>query len=87
MGDRLYCGRAWRSGYSQVVMKQNALIRICLVELSILINWTSQFPVLRVSGVLFHFYYISKLANSEDPDRTPRSAASDLGLHCCLPMS
>ena len=26
------------------------------------------------------------LANSEDPDQTPRSAASDLGLHC-LPMS
>ena len=22
------------------------------------------------------------LANSEDPDQTPRSAASDLGLHC-----
>ena len=26
------------------------------------------------------------LANSEDPDQTPRSAASDVGLHC-LPMS
>ena len=26
------------------------------------------------------------LANSEDPDQTPRSAASDLGLHC-LPGS
>ena len=25
------------------------------------------------------------LANSEDPDQTPRSVASDLGLHC-LPM-
>ena len=25
-------------------------------------------------------------ANSADPDQTPRSAASDLGLHC-LPMS
>ena len=24
--------------------------------------------------------------NSEDPDQTPRSAASDLGLHC-LPVS
>ena len=22
------------------------------------------------------------LANSEDPDQTPHSAASDLGLHC-----
>ena len=26
------------------------------------------------------------MANSEDPDQTPHSAASDLGLHC-LPMS
>ena len=26
------------------------------------------------------------LANSEDPDQTPRSAVSDLGLHC-LPLS
>ena len=26
------------------------------------------------------------LANSEDPDQTPRSAASDLGLHC-LPIT
>ena len=26
------------------------------------------------------------LADSEDPDQTPRSAASDLGLHC-LPVS
>ena len=26
------------------------------------------------------------LANSEDTDQTPRSAASDLGLHC-LPVS
>ena len=30
---------------------------------------------------------ITKLnANSVEPDQTPRSAASDLGLHC-LPMS
>ena len=26
------------------------------------------------------------LANSQDPDQTPRSAASDLGMHC-LPRS
>ena len=35
---------------------------------------------------LFDFKYIFLLANSEDPDQTPHSAASDLGLHC-LPMS
>ena len=31
---------------------------------------------------LFYFEYIFLLANSEDPDQMPRSAASDLGLHC-----
>ena len=33
-------------------------------------------------------YLLSKFmyANSDDPDQTPRSAASDLGLHC-LPMT
>ena len=25
---------------------------------------------------------VELFANSEDPDQTPRSAASDLGLHC-----
>ena len=28
---------------------------------------------------------VELFANSEDPDQTPRSAASDLGLHC-LPI-
>ena len=66
------------------------LTHIRLEDPSILINWTSPFPILGVSGVLFHFYSILNryfcLANSEDPDQTPRSAASDLGLHC-LPRS
>ena len=36
---------------------------------------------------LSHFEEISELnVNSVDPDQIPRSAASDLGLHC-LPMS
>ena len=29
---------------------------------------------------------VELFANSEDPDQTPRSAASDLGLHC-LPIT
>ena len=37
----------------------DALIHVCQVYFSILINWTSPFPVLGVSGVLFHFYSIS----------------------------
>ena len=36
--------------------RQNSLTHICLVDPSILINWTSPFPILGVSGVLFHFY-------------------------------
>ena len=31
---------------------------ICPVDLSILINWNGPFPIFRVSGVLFHFYFI-----------------------------
>ena len=33
------------------------VINMCLVDSSILINWMSPFPVSRVSGVLFHFYF------------------------------
>ena len=33
---------------------------------------------------MLHFYVSIKLANSVDPDQTPHSAASDLGLHCLL---
>ena len=36
-----------------------SLTHMCQVDLSILINWTSQFPNLGVSGVLFYFYSIS----------------------------
>ena len=47
-------------------------------------------------SLAFHFWDISKqcrpradaaelgVANSEDPDQTPSSAASDQGLHCLL---
>ena len=53
------------------------------------------------NGLFYHYKFISNLRvvwlllvkeipvskiNSVDPDQTPRSAASDLGLHC-LPMS
>ena len=37
--------------------------------------------------VRLYFAFVSKFQlNSGDPDQTPLSAASDLGLHC-LPMS
>ena len=35
------------------------LTHVYLVDPPILINWTSPFPILGVSGVLFHFYSIS----------------------------
>ena len=34
----------------------------------------------------FFFFWKFLLANSEDPYQTPRSVATDMGLHC-LPMS
>ena len=37
----------------------SGLTHICLMDQSILINWTSPFPILGVSGVLFNFYSIS----------------------------
>ena len=53
--------------------------------------WTGPFPIEGVSVVVFFllpcFIEISVFnINSVDPDQTPRSATSDLGLHC-LPMS
>ena len=58
---------------------------------SILINWTSPFPILGVSGVFFIFIfsisnrYIFRLANSEDPDQTPRCVWSGSALFALVP--
>ena len=52
------------------------------MDFSVFIHWKSPFPNLVVAGVFCIFNFISiryKLANSVDPDQTPRS---DLGLHC-----
>ena len=49
----------------------------------------SLFQILGVLGGIFHFYLNSYRAfydETGDPDQTPRSVASDLGLRC-LPMS
>ena len=55
-----------------------------------LIIWAVPFSVQRVSGLLFLLLLLVENsafnANSADPDQTPHSVASDLGLHC-LPMS
>ena len=54
--------------------------------------WTGPFPIDRMSGCFLLCVLLCLIeipvfsANTVDPDQTPRSAASDLGLHC-LPMS
>ena len=58
------------------------LTHIYRMDMSILISWMSPFRIFGVSGVLYQFYLT--LANSVDPDQTPRSVLSDLGLHCLL---
>ena len=45
--------------YDCLVSVSYVLTHICLVDPSILINWTSPFPFLGMTGVLFHFYSIS----------------------------
>ena len=60
------------------------LTHSCPMDLSILINWMSISNFIGVWCTFsFLFYFWSKFtsANSGDPDQTPRSAASDLGLH------
>ena len=50
--------------------------------------WTGLFPTACVKLVFIINICFIEIpvvnANSEDPDQTPRSAASDLGLHCLL---
>ena len=61
----------------------------------IFINWTSQFPILGLLGVVCFFFFFSFLfkycietsvCKNGEPDQTPRFAAFDLVLQC-LPMS
>ena len=57
-----------------------SLAHICLMDFSILINWTSPFRILGVSGVLFHFYSI---LNRNSCKQTVKTLIwPDLGLHC-----
>ena len=60
------------------------------MDFSTLTLCTGPFPIKGVSGKFLLLPWFTEIpvlnANSVDPDQTPRSAASDLGLHC-LPMS
>ena len=40
------------------------------MDFSILINWTSEFRILGVSGVRFHFYFISNRNSCEQTVQT-----------------
>ena len=81
--------------------KCNFTLSLVAAELSLILTHLSRmgFPthqlgqyisVLRIVGWYFSFSFKFQLnnlsANSGDPDQTPRSVASDLGLHC-LPVS
>ena len=62
--------------------KPNGIFHSCQLEQFItvlrVVEWYFSF--------LFNSLYNSLKVNSRDPDQTPRSAASDLGMHC-LPVS
>ena len=59
-------------------------------ELFYLMCWTNAFLIEGVSGQFLLLPYFIEIpvfdVNSLDPDQTPHSAASDLGIDC-LPMS
>ena len=49
------------------------------------ICWKSPMSILGTPGYEIYIFLekmVKLFANSGDPDQTPRSAASDLGLHC-----
>ena len=45
----------WKTKPFWATLNNAKLTHNCLVDPSILINWTSPFPILGVSGVIFHF--------------------------------
>ena len=61
------------------------IVHCRLNRLSHTIYWKSPISILGTAGYEIYILLrkMAKLfANSGDPDQTPRSAASDLGLHC-----
>ena len=59
------------------------------MEFPTVLNWTNPLPILELLVGIFQFYSNFKryfcLQTLENPDQTPRFAASDLVLYC-LPM-
>ena len=52
----LLCRYSWKAGVNLIWMTDWGLNHFHPVDLSILINWMSPFPISEVSGVLFNFY-------------------------------
>ena len=75
-----------------LVQNDNIILTHCILiinRLSHTIYWKSPISILGTSGYKIYIFLekMAKLiANSGDPDKTLRSAASDLGLHC-LPIT
>ena len=69
-----------------------SFVIICILTHCILnrhshtMNWKGPISIVGTSGCETYIFLKKKMtklfANSGDPDQTPRSAASDLGLHC-----
>ena len=61
------------------------LTHLCRVDYSTAVFGQVHFQLKKVSDLLEYYIPVFNV-NSLNHDQTPRSAASDLGLHC-LPMS
>ena len=57
-GAVVYMGISRHQEFTLYVMYPTFITHIFLVDLSIVINWTSQFPNLGVPGVLFNFHWV-----------------------------
>ena len=70
-------------------LNRSILTHCRLNRLSHTIYWKSSVSILGTAGYEVYIFLKKKaklFANSGDPDQTPHSAASDLGLHC-LPVT
>ena len=71
---------------SSSTILNGSLTHLCRVDSSTLTLWTGPFPVKGLSGKFLLLPWFTEIpvlyAKSIDPDQTPWSVASDLGLYC-----
>ena len=71
--------------YCQSGVPKRCLTHICQMYFPILINWTSQFPILVFVGGIFHFNSnFKRNFCNQTVENLIRHCASDLVLHCLL---